>query len=115
MPKPKWPLACTIVTAFFLEQRKVPHQDVENVLRTLGPLKRYDSWFRKLFAILQLKGLEPLQVSRQELAFALLDLHKLSQADARCAYATLQYLPGLESVRFHPLLTKVKKEWNRPV
>lgn len=100
---------------FLLEHKKVPHKDIENVLRTLGPLKCYDTGFRKLFVILQKKRLEPLQVSGQEFSSAFLDLHKLSQADSRCVCASLQCLPGLESIRFHPVLTKIKMERNPPV
>lgn len=88
---------------FHLEQLKVPNKDID-VLRFLVPLTSYDSGFRKVFAICQQRGSEPLQVSRHGLDYSLLDQHKLSQADARLCMPPCSLCPGFVSICFHPLL-----------
>ena len=87
------------------------HDEILAYLKTLGNLQRYDRSFKKLFVILQSKGLEPESCSTVEVANALVYLHHLSQADARNAYAAACLFPHL-AVRFCPILTPFKKLWN---
>ena len=78
----------------------------------LGPCKRYDSSFRKLWALCTIKGLIPSTSSSKDLVPYLLQLHDHSPNDARNAYSALLLLPGFSDLKFHPMLQKVKKAWN---
>ena len=46
-------------------------------------------------------------------AALLIELDSYSPSTARNAYAALLLIPGFQSIRFHPLLTRVHKSWNK--
>ena len=43
----------------------------------------------------------------------LLELDSYSSSTARNAYSALLLIPGFQSIRFHPLLSHVRKSWNK--
>ena len=55
---------------------------------------------------------DPWQASLQEVASAIIKMPKFSEAQARNAYSAVLLLPGYSQLRFVPLLTPFKREWN---
>jgi hypothetical protein len=100
---------------FLLEQQQMSPGDVQAVLDQQTNLARYDRAFRKLYAILENKGLEPLQAAAGDIVSSLMHLNKLSPSEARNAFAAMSLLPGFHHLSFHPLLKHVKRSWNNTV
>ena len=96
-----------------LEQQKVPSEDIDLYLGSMKSLKRYDLPFRKLWALMELKGIDIKDPTVQSVASGLIQLNLLSQSEARNAYSACLLIPGFQSLRFNPLLTPVKKLWNK--
>ena len=94
-----------------LEQQQVQAGDIALYLAGLKSLKRYDFPFRKLWALLALKGMSLDHPTVQDVATALLTLHRLAPHEARNAYSACLLLPGFQSLRFSSLLGPMKKGW----
>jgi hypothetical protein len=103
-------LLCVIRSA--LESQQISGEDITTFLSINKSLHRYDSAFRLFCGVCTVRGLNPLTATLHQLASQLLYLHNLSSAQARNAYSALLFIPGLQQLRFHPLLTQVKRLWN---
>ena len=98
---------------FLLEQQKIGDEEIRLAIKQLGPPERYDRPFKKLYVILQDKGIDPLKASIMEIASAILQLSEISIPEARNAYSAVCLLPGFESIRFCPVLKRLKSLWNQ--
>ena len=91
-----------------LEAKQIQGETVTHFLELNSSVKRYDSAFRLLFAMLQQQGIDATKASLDEIAQCLIQLHKFSPAQARNAYSGVLLLPGFMHLRFHPLLRHTK-------
>ena len=94
-----------------LEQQKMSPEDVGNFLQKCPGLQRYNSAFQKLWVILRSRGVEPVSATVQEVAVGLMSLHSFSKNDSRNAYSAMLLFPGFQALRFHSMITVLKKEW----
>jgi hypothetical protein len=94
-----------------LEQQKMPTEDIESFLSGQKSLQRYDSAFRKLYSVLQGRGTTPEKATVAEIAQALFAINKLDPNGARNAYSAALLFPGTQGLRFHQLITVIKKSW----
>ena len=90
----------SVVLRKILEDKQIQPETVQYCLGHSPSLKRYDSAFRLLWAILQDWG-DPQTATLDEVAQGILKLHKFSSAQARSAYSSMLLLPGYNSLRFH--------------
>ena len=74
-------------------------------------LRRYQSAFGRFYDLAFAKGLD-LNANLTQISAVLLDLDSISPSQARNAYAALLCIPGMESIKYQPLLQKVKRKWN---
>jgi hypothetical protein len=95
-----------------LERRETPVQAIETYISQLGDLSRYNNAFKALWGVFTENGIEPLGASQEQVAQMLLVLNNKSEAQARHAYSACLLIPGLEQLRFSPLLKKCKQSWN---
>ena len=95
-----------------LERRETQNESIQTYLEQLGDLRRYDGAFQALWKLSCEKGIDPTNASMDQVAQMLLLLNALSASQARHAYSACLLIPGLDQLRFHPLLRKCKKEWN---
>jgi hypothetical protein len=108
------PLAPSLfdVVRTVLERKQISPEGVTLYLRKISHLKQYDKAFKKLWTMLFHKGLDPANAALEDISASLLELNELSQTDARNAYAACLIIPGLEHLRFSPLLRHLKRLWN---
>ena len=105
------PLHLAIRQAF--QAQKISHEDIMPFLkRHESTLHRYSSALVKLWFLCDLRGISPFEANLPQIAAQLAALHELSPADARNAYSALLLLPQFEQLRFSPLLTSLKRQWN---
>ena len=74
-------------------------------------LKRYKSAFWYFYTLAQERGLT-LDSSIEQVAAGVLKIASVSLSQARNAYAALLLIPGLDQLRFAPLLRDKKHEWS---
>ena len=96
-----------------LQREQISVQAQETYLAKLGDCRRYDSAFKKLWALCQINGVHPENASTNDVAEQILLLYDFSPSDARNAYSACLMLPGFSSLRFSFLLQKCKKQWSR--
>ena len=77
-----------------LEKQQVQSEDIDLYLGGLKSLKRYDLPFRKLWALMTLKGLLQEEPTVHNVALGLAALNSISQNEARNAYSACLLLPG---------------------
>ena len=95
-----------------LQREQIPVEVQETVLAKLGHCQRYDSAFRKLYALCAINGIHPESASIMDIAGQLVQLCELSPSDARNAYSACLVLPGMAPLRFNVLLQKSRKTWS---
>ena len=95
-----------------LESSKMQTSDIENFLVRHPALKRYDSSFRMFWGLCKVRGIHPQNATIVALAAQVIALNEISSSHAKNAYAGMVLLPGLDQLRFCPLLKKLKQEWN---
>ena len=91
-----------------LEGRQVQTKDIDLFLKGHRGIEGYNSGFRILWAVCQVRGLDPFTASLHQVASQLLYLHSISPSCAKNAYCALLLFPGLDQLRFCSLLTQVK-------
>jgi len=74
--------------------------------------KRYQSSFEHLWRILTAQRKKFDEISNQDLAAAIIQIHQYSPSQARNAYSAALLVPGFQSLRFEPLLQPFKRLWN---
>ena len=95
------------------EGRKIQNSTINDFLQRNQSVKRYDSAFRLLWATLQFQKIHPPDASPDDLANTIIQIFRVSPAQARNAYSACLLLPGVGGgLRFHPLLSTYKKMWN---
>ena len=95
-----------------LESQQVQTQDINSFLSQHPSLKRYNSAFKLLWGLAVERQINLLTTPLPQLAALILNLHQVSPSQARNAYSELILIPGLDQLRFSPLLTKCKKLWS---
>ena len=98
-----------------LESKEVEGEIVQIFLENNPSLKRYDSSFRLLWAILAKKGLDPPRATLEQVASGLIEIHSFSPSQARNAYSAMLLLPNFYHLRFHHMLKPYKTLWNTNV
>ena len=105
------PPLCSVIREA-LQRKEVSAENITSYLKNCSSLPRYDRAFRTLWAFCTLGGCDPLNMSNSEVAGWLHKLAVRKPAEARNAFAALLLIPGLESLRFSPLLKPAKKLWS---
>ena len=85
---------------------------IEQHLKGLGALNRYQNAFALLFAMALRDGLT-INSPLDAFVGLLLELHAVSPSQACNAYSALLLVPGFHDVKYHPLLKQAKKAWNK--
>ena len=96
-----------------VEGRQVEASVIETYLEGCRSLERYDRAFKMLWALASQKGTDFSTCSILEVSALVLELSKVSLAQARNAYSGLLLIPGLDQLRFAPLLQGVKRLWGK--
>ena len=105
------PNLCDLIGDIFQSKGLTPDQ-VGRYLKINTPrLRRYQSAFGRFYDLAFAKGLG-LDANLTQMSAVLLDLDSISPSQARNAYAALLCIPGMESIKYQPLLQKVKRKWN---
>jgi len=95
-----------------LEQSEMHSENVKDYLGQNLSINTYDSAFRILWGILKSRGVNPGEASCDQIASAIIELHKASASQARNAYSGVLLIPGFSSMRFMSVLLPYKKIWN---
>ena len=96
-----------------LEGKQIQSSTIDDFLRKNPSIKRYQSSFSLLWRVLVKNGVTPAEASTDQIADAIIQIFKVSPAQARNAYSGVLLLPGIGGgLRFHPLLQPYKKIWN---
>ena len=96
-----------------LEGQQMAPEDIECYLLKNPTWKRYDPAFKKLYCLLEQKKIDPQEASVEQVAQGLWTLHRESPSEARNAYSAMLLFPSFQMLKFHPLLSFMKKQWNR--
>ena len=97
-----------------LEGRQMSAEAIDLYLKSLGDIRRYQNAFNMFWHQCSLLK-DSLTIKCLTLDFVaerLLYLNAVSCSQARSAYAALLMIPGLEQLKFSPLLRKLKQSWN---
>ena len=86
--------------------------EIEQHLKGLGALNRYQNAFTLLFAMALRDGLT-INSPLDAFVGLLLELHAVSPSPACNAYSALLLVPGFHDVKYHPLLKQAEKAWNK--
>jgi hypothetical protein len=95
-----------------LQRRQVSPQGIDAYLSKYKSFSRYDNAFNAFWYHCGLHHVTLLSASLEVIASELLLLHQISPPTARHAYSALLLIPGMDQLRFSPLLSRVKREWN---
>ena len=98
-----------------LEGKHIQTSTIEDFISRHKSLKRYQSSFHLLWAILLENGINPPDSDLDQVAQAIIQLFQYSISQARCAYSAMLLIPQFGQLRFHPLLTPYKRLWNQNV
>jgi hypothetical protein len=99
-----------------LEGRKIQNKTIDHFLSRNKSLKRYSSSFKLLWETLVLGGIDPPQATSDQIVDSIIQIFQISPSQARNAYSAVLLIPGVgEGVRFHPLLSPYKKDWNKNI
>ena len=104
-----------VVLREMLQSKEVKGEIIENFLSHSPSIKRYDSAFRTLWALLSSKGLDPPTSTLEQIASGIIEIHNWSPSQAKNAYSSVLLLPGFYHLRFHHMLLPFKKLWNTNV
>ena len=94
-----------------LEAKQVSPSAIESFVATRPAIMRYDQPFRLLWTMCDRDGVSLLSSPLESIASVLIRLHKFSSSQARQAYSGLLLVPGLDKLRFCPLLQPFRKLW----
>ena len=114
MPPPKVAPPLHFVIRKILEGRQMSAEAIDLYLKSLGDIRRYQNAFNMFWHQCSLLK-DSLTIKCLTLDFVaerLLYLNAVSCSQARSAYAALLMIPGLEQLKFSPLLRKLKQSWN---
>ena len=78
-----------------LEGRKVQDKSITDFLDKNPSLKRYNSAFTILWSLLENSGINPPEASADQLADKIVEIFRVSPAQARNAYSACLILPGV--------------------
>jgi hypothetical protein len=98
-----------------LQAQQISPEAISSFLLTCGSLNRYDSAWRKFWGFLKVKDLSLDLMSTAEVAAAVLEVSNVFPAQGRYIYSALLQLPSLGGIRFSPLLSKLKRQWNQSI
>ena len=96
-----------------LEEQQVSPEGINAHLKTLPNLERYQNAFNVLFAQCLHCNVNLLTSSFWEIATQINRLNMVSSNQARHAYSALLLIPGMDQLRFYPLLKTCKNLWNQ--
>jgi hypothetical protein len=95
-----------------LQGKQIPNSTIEDFISRHQSLKRYESSFHLLWEILVKSGINPPEASLDQIASAIIQLFQYSIPQARNAYSSMLLISSFEGIRFHPLLSPYKRQWN---
>jgi hypothetical protein len=98
-----------------LEGKQIQTSTIEDFISRHKSLKRYQSSFHLLWAILLKNGINPPDSNLDQVAQAIIQLFQYSISQARNAYSAMLLIPQFGQLRFHPFLTPYKRLWNQNV
>ena len=98
-----------------LEEQQISSEGIQAYLNQLPSLTRYQSAFEVFWRQCVGQNLDLSTASLWEIASQLLKLNVFQTHQARNAYSALLLIPGLDQLRFSPLLKQIKKGWNQSV
>jgi len=96
-----------------LQAKQISLEDTNTFLSSHKSLGRYDNAFRLLLGICKHRGINPTTASLPQLASQILYLNKFLPSQAKNAYSACLLLPGLDQLRFSPILGQAKRAWNK--
>ena len=82
-----------VVLREMLQSKEVKGEIIENFLSHSPSIKRYDSAFRTLWALLSSKGLDPPTSILEQIASEIIEIHNWSPSQAKNAYSSVLLLP----------------------
>ena len=96
-----------------LKGRLIQSSTINDFLQRNPSIKRYESAFKLLWCLLIKGKIRPEEATADEIADAIIQIFKVSPAQARNAYSVVLLLPGVGGgLRFHPLLAPYKRAQN---
>ena len=96
-----------------MENKQISPAQIDCYLKEhKNALKRYESAFKALWPFCKHNRALSEQTPLDTVAGYIMMLHKKSPNQARNAYSGLLLVPGMEHLRFNPLLKHCKKFWN---
>ena len=98
-----------------LEEQQISSEGIQAYLNQLPSLTRYQSAFEVFWRQCVGQNLDLSTASLWEIASQLLKLNVFQTHQARNAYSALLLIPGLDQLRFSPLLKQIKRGWNQSV
>ena len=98
-----------------LQEQQMSPEAINSYLSSLKNLDRYNRPFQITWALLEEKGIDPPIATIPQVVSALLQLKEISISQARNAYSALIHFPQFQRLKFSPLLSQLKKEWNTNV
>ena len=98
-----------------LQRREVPPQNITSYLEKIKTLPRYNRSFKSLWAMAGWGTSNPNNITIQTIASQIQKMSLLSPSEARHAYSGILLVPGMESLRFSPLLKQCKREWSASI
>ena len=98
-----------------LEEQQISDEGIKAYLTSLPSMERYQSAFGKFWTQCQSANLHLPTASLWEIAAEIVKLNVVNKNEARNAYSALLCIPGMDQLRFSPLLRQVKKMWNQNV
>ena len=88
---PSLPSVCRQI----LEGREIEDKSIGDFLAKNPSLRRYDSAFKILWAVLEKRRINPPEATADQLADGIIEIFQISPAQARNAYSACQLLPGV--------------------
>ena len=98
-----------------LEEQQISSEGIQAYLNQLPSLTRYQSAFEVFWRQCVGQNLDLSTASLWEIASQLLKLNVFQAHQGRNAYGALLLIPGLDQLRFSPLLKQIKRGWNQSV
>jgi len=105
------PVTCVLFRQKLAETEISP-ENIQDFVDRNGSIPRYNGAFKLVWGFLKASGIDPVSATLNQIASAIISLHKHSTAQARNGYAAMLLIPGYSQLRFLSVLQPYKKLWN---